>query len=88
MLLLLNPNPSPLAVRATFYLSAGRVVTRRMTVAAGARYTLVVNTSAAELAHALYGVRLASADGRGFVAEQSIYGLADTTVYGTAGLAQ
>jgi len=88
VLLVLNPNPVPVRLRAIFYLSNGHIVTRYVVVAAEARYTLQVNAVAPALDNTLYGVQLSSLNGQGFVAEQSIYDPRYATMYGTAGLAQ
>ena len=86
-LLVLNPNPRTLALRATFYLN-NRVVVRDYLVPPRARYTLRVNTAARELAGSLHATELTAIDGRGFVAEQSIYNGDATTIYGTVGMAR
>jgi hypothetical protein len=86
-LLVLNPNPRLLTLRATFYLASGQVVKREMRVPGLARATLHVN-DVAGLAGTEHGVQLSSTNGQGFVAEQTIYNSSRTTVYGTAGVAQ
>jgi uncharacterized membrane protein len=86
-LLVLNPNPRTLALRATFYLN-NRVVVRGYLVPPHARYTLRVNTAARELTNSVHATQLTAIDGRGFVAEQSIYNGDATTIYGTVGMAR
>ena len=88
VLLVFNSNHVSLRLRAAYYLSTGHVVTTSFTVPANARYTIRVNSVAPALANALYGVQLASLDGRGFVAEQTVYDARYATMYGTPGLAQ
>jgi hypothetical protein len=87
-LLLLNPTASRLAVRAVFFDTAGGTTTRTFTIGAGARFTIDVRKAVPGLANSLHSVQLSATNGKGFVAEQSIYNKGATTVYGTAGLAQ
>lgn len=83
----LNPNAAPLRLRATIYLPGGRTVTRVVTVATRARYTLHMRALLGGRG-SLHGTGLVALDNQGFVAEQSIYNAAGTTAYGAAGLAQ
>ncbi len=87
-LLALNPNASPLPLQATFYLENGQTVTQGFTVPAGARLTITVNRDVPGLPASIHGTRLASTNGRGFIAEQSVYNADLSAGYSAAGLAQ
>ena len=87
-LLALNPNPAPLSLHATFYLTNGSVVTQSFSVPAGARLTLNVNKVVPAVGGTLHGTKLSSTNNLGFIAEQSIYNDNLTAGYSTAGLAQ
>jgi hypothetical protein len=86
-LLVLNPNARRLAVRAVFYRADGRTVTHTFTVPAAARYTLDVS-AVRGVGTTRHGSMLTAMNGLGFVAEQTVYNAARTSVYGAAGLAQ
>ena len=87
-LLALNPNASPLPLQATFYLENGQTVTQNVTVPAGARLTIAVDRDVPGLPASIHGTRLASTNGRGFIAEQSVYNADLSAGYSAAGLAQ
>src|SRR5262249_37173196 len=72
----------------TLVWSGRRQLTRQYTVPAGARFTLHVSGIARESTSSIHGAQLSANEGLGFIAEQSIYGTGQTTIYGTAGLAQ
>ena len=73
-LLLLNPNPVPLLVRATFFTATGVRVPYQVRVPARARVTINVGRDVAALPPGPHGVRLSTDTTSGFVAEQSLYG--------------
>jgi hypothetical protein len=87
-LLALNPNPVPLTLHATFYLTNGHVVRQAFTVPASARLTIDVNRMVPAVNGTLHSTQLSVDGSLGFIAEQSIYGNNLTLGYGTAGLAQ
>jgi len=86
-LLLYNPSPQAVPVTATFYGADGRTVERRLSIAARGRATLDVERSVPGLA-GLHGVTLASDDGQGFVAEQTVFAPNLSTLNSTQGFAQ
>ncbi len=86
-LLLYNPSPRAAPVTATFYGADGRLATVRVSIAARGRATLDVGRSVPGLA-GLHGVTLASDDGQGFVAEQTVFAPNLSTLNSTQGFAQ
>jgi len=86
-LLIYNPAPATLAVDLTLYDAAGHTLTRRVYVPPTARYTFNVRQLAPRFA-AVNGAVLQSVDGRGFVAEQTVFAPNRSTLRSTEGLAQ
>jgi len=84
-LVLFNPSAVTIAVTATFYDSAGRVVTRHITVAPTAHNEISVNTLGLAPQH---GAVLRSAHGLGFIAEQGVTTGDGSQFRSTQGLAQ
>jgi len=86
-LLIYNPSAATIPIDATFYGANGARTPRRIEVAPTARYTLNVNTSIPGFSPS-HGVVLASLNGLGFVAEQTVFAPNHTTLRSTQGLAQ
>jgi hypothetical protein len=84
LLLLYNPSSRTATVNVVFYGSNGKMVTRRVSVPATARYTLNVNQLGRTLAP-LHGVVVRSANEQGFVAEQTLFAPNHSTLYSTQG---
>jgi len=84
-LVLFNPSAVTVPVTATFYDSAGKVVTRQLTIAPTAHTELAVNTLGLAPQH---GVVLQSGNGQGFIAEQGITTVDARIFRSTQGLAQ
>jgi len=84
-LVLFNPSAVTIGVTATFYDSAGRVVTRHITVAPTAHNEISVNTLGLASQH---GAVLQSANGLGFIAEQGVTTGDGSQFRSTQGLAQ
>jgi len=73
-LLLYNPSNRAMSIDVTLYGGAGRTAPRRVRVGATARYVIDVRGFARGLSVAApYGAVLRAPDGRGFVAEQTIF---------------
>ena len=87
LLLLYNPSSKTAEVNAVFYGSNGKTVTKHVSVPATARYTLNVNQLGRSVAP-LHGVVLRSANGQGFVAEQTHFAPNRSTLNSTQGVAQ
>jgi len=86
-LLLYNPSGVTVPVDATFYGSDGQTATRRVYVAPTARYNIDVNRLLPGFAP-IHGAVVRSANGQGFVAEQTVFAPDHTTLRSTEGLAQ
>ncbi len=84
-LVLFNPSAVTIGVTATFYDSAGRVVTRHITVAPTAHNEISVNTLGLAPQH---GAVLRSSNGLGFIAEQGVTTGDGSQFRSTQGLAQ
>jgi len=84
-LLLFNPSSSAVPVEVTGYEATGRVVTARVLVAARARATLDARRFFRG-ATGLDGVVARSVDGRGFVAEQTVFAADHSSLESTQGL--
>jgi hypothetical protein len=87
LLLLYNPSSQTAVINLVFYGSNGKMVSRRVSVPPTARHTLNVN----QLGHSvapLHGVVLRSANGQGFVAEQTLFAPNHSTLRSTQGVAQ
>ena len=84
-LVLFNPSAVTIVVTATLYDSAGRVVTRHITVAPTAHNEISVNTLGLAPQH---GAVLQSANGLGFIAEQGVTTGDGSQFRSTQGLAQ
>jgi hypothetical protein len=87
LLLLYNPSSQTAVVDVVFYGSNGRTVTRHVSVPPTARYTLNVNQLGPSVAP-LHGAVLRSANGVGFVAEQTLFAPNHTMLGSTEGVAQ
>jgi hypothetical protein len=85
LLLIYNPSPATIPIDATFYGPDGKPATRRITVPPTVRYTLDVNALGITGVH---GTVLRSANGQGFVAEQTTFAPNHSTLRSTQGLAQ
>jgi len=85
--LLYNPSPLPVPVNVTFYDTNDRSVTRRVVIPARARYTLNVSGLALGLS-TVNGAVLQSANGQGFVAEQTVFAPDHSSLQSTEGLAR
>jgi hypothetical protein len=86
-LLIYNPSAATIPIDATFYGADGARTTKRIDVAPTARYTMNVNTAIPGFSPS-HGVALASLNGLGFVAEQTVFAPNHTTLRSTQGLAQ
>jgi len=84
-LLLFNPSSSAVLVEVTGYEATGRVVTARVLVAARARATLDARRLFCGVT-GLDGVVARSVDGRGFVAEQTVFAADHSALESTQGL--
>lgn len=84
-LVLFNPSAVTVPVTATFYDSAGKTVTRQLTIAPTAHTEIAVNTLGLAPQH---GVVLQSGNGQGFIAEQGITTVDARIFRSTQGLAQ
>src|SRR5579884_3172941 len=71
-LLIYNPSPKTVSIDATFYGSDGSTATKRLDVPPTVRYNVNVNALMSGLT-AQHGIVLKSANGLGFVAEQTIF---------------
>src|SRR5579883_921392 len=71
-LLIYNPSPKAVSIDATFYGSDGSTATKRLDVPPTVRYNVNVNALMSGLT-AQHGIVLKSANGLGFVAEQTIF---------------
>ena len=85
--LLYNPSPSAVPVNVTFYGIDDHSVIRRVVIPARARYTLNVNGLALGLS-TVNGAVLQSANGQGFVAEQTVFAPDHSSLQSTEGLAR
>ena len=86
-LLLYNPTAKAIPVAVTFYGSDGRGQHRIVLLPANARLTLDVQRLAPGLA-GIHGVTLESANGQGFITEQTMFGRDLTSLSSTQGFAQ
>jgi hypothetical protein len=84
-LVLFNPSAVTVVVKATFYDSAGKVLTQQYTIAPTAHTEVSVNTLSVG---PLHGVVLQSGNGQGFIAEQGITTSDASTFRSSQGLAQ
>ncbi len=85
--LLYNPSLSAIPVDVTFYDVNDRSVTRRVVIPARARYTINVGGLALGLS-TVNGAVLQSANGQGFVAEQTVFAPDHSSLQSTEGLAR
>jgi hypothetical protein len=87
VLLLANPSQGTVRVVVTLYGSDGRTLQRHATLPPHGQSTLDVGRSFPG-APGAHGVRVTSANGDGFLAEQTVFAANGSTVQRTAGLAQ
>jgi hypothetical protein len=85
-LLIYNPSPKTVNIVATFYGSNGATATKHIDVPPTARYNVNVNALVGGLT-AQHGVVLKSANGLGFVAEQTIFAPNFSTLSTSEGIA-
>jgi len=86
-LLIYNPSGQTVAVDATFYGSDGTVTTKRLYISPTIRYNVDVNRLVPGLTPQ-HGVTLRSANGVGFVAEQTVFAPDFSSLSGTQGFAR
>jgi Family of unknown function (DUF5719) len=87
ILLLANPSAATVRVVVTLYRSDGRTLQQRATLSPHGQATLDVGRSFPG-ATSVHGVRVTSANGDGFLAEQTMFAANGSTVQRTEGLAQ
>ena len=85
-LLIYNPSTTPVVIDATGYGSDGRMMVERFAVPPTARATIDVNRRFRGLT-AQHSLMLRAANGRGFVAEQTVFAPDFSTLDGTQGAA-
>jgi len=85
-LLIYNPSPKAVSIDATFYGSDGSTATKRLDVPPTVRYNVNVNALMSGLT-AQHGIVLKSANGLGFVAEQTVFAPNFGTLASTEGVA-
>jgi len=86
-LLIYNPSGQTVAVDATFYGSDGTLTTKRLYISPTIRYNVDVNRLVPGLTPQ-HGITLRSANGVGFVAEQTVFAPDFSALTGTQGFAQ
>ncbi len=86
-LLIYNPSGQTVAVDATFYGSDGTLTTKRLYISPTIRYNVDVNRLVPDLTPQ-HGITLRSANGVGFVAEQTVFAPDFSSLTGTQGFAQ
>jgi len=86
-LLIYNPSGQTVAVDATFYGSDGTITTKRLYISPTIRYNVDVNRLVPDLTPQ-HGVTLRSANGVGFVAEQTVFAPDFSSLSGTQGFAR
>ena len=85
-LLLFAPSPAPMPIDVTFFGKNGKVIHERISVPPWTRYNIHVNDVAGLTG--FHGVTLHSINGRGFIAEQTIFTRDRRTLRSTQGMAQ